>query len=273
MIGFDGDRHHAERLSEALGRVLRVFPEHLAHARPPTSFEPEEIAKNHHFDAMVRAHKKDRLALPVQALLWTGAPYHNFERMHARRLAWFVPSFLAAWLARAEGAGGERLLPGDIARIVESTMGVEGHDALWSEEEAATLDTFFQAALDAALATPLPPARADLVERPLKDGLHVWSRHAPSVPLEVLRCARALIVPTEPLVLAWVGRRDALALDHLLEAVFDPTTPAKRYLAHEPVADRLAEAFFAGRGERAVRLSKAENHVRRWITRREEQWP
>ncbi len=69
---------------------------------------------------------------------------------------------------------------------------------------------------------------------------------------------------------AWTNDDSGLALDHLLEAVFDPTTSAKHKLAHEAVAERLGEAFFAATGERAIRLSKAENAVRRWISRRAE---
>ncbi|RYE91841.1 MAG: hypothetical protein EOO75_08020 [Myxococcales bacterium] len=98
--------------------------------------------------------------------------------------------------------------------------------------------------------------------------MRVWSRHSPSVPLEVLRVARAFGVPVEPLVVRWSLDPAPLALDHLLEAVYDTTLPAKRYLSHEAVADRLGEAFFAASGEHALRLSKAEATVRRNIARR-----
>lgn len=263
MIGFEGDPERVARLRDVLAGLVAAFPEHLAKSQPPTWFEPHEIAQNDQFDAIVRAHKKDRLGLPIQALLRVGSPHHNFELMPLRRLAWFVPALLGGWLDRATGD----VRVTDLERICESTAEVEGGWWAWTEEEDAALSSFFDAVLDAALATPLPPARAP--ERPLEDGLQVWSFHAPSVPLEVLRAARALRVATEPLVLAWVNAETPLAGDHLLEAVFDPTAPAKHWLAEEPVADRLADAFFDATGERAIRLSKAEKHVRRWIARRD----
>jgi hypothetical protein len=266
LVGFDGDADKAARLRATLLVVARVFPEHLAKPQPPTWFDPEEIAQNDQFDAIVRAHKKDRLAIPIQALLRTGAPYHNFTMMHARRLAWFVPTLLAGWLDRA----GDDVGAGDIETICESTTIVEGDDWGWTDDETATLASFFEAALEAALATPLPPPRAP--DRPLEDGVQVWSFHAPSLPLEVLRVAQAMRIDIEPLVCAWATDEGTLTLDHLLEAVFDPTTSAKHQLAHDAVADRLGEAFFAATGERAVRLSKAEKNIRRWIARREE-WP
>ena len=98
MIGFDGDAGRAAQLRAALEGLLGVFPEHLAKARPPTWFEGDELVRNELFDAILRAHKRERLAVPIQALRAAGAPYHGFERMHRRRLAWFVPSLLASWL-------------------------------------------------------------------------------------------------------------------------------------------------------------------------------
>jgi hypothetical protein len=86
----------------------------------------------------------------------------------------------------------------------------------------------------------------------------------------VLRVARALRVPLERLVVRWALDPAPLALDHLLEAVYDPTVASKHYLAHEAVADRLDDAFFAAAGEQQVRLSKAEATVRRNLRRREE---
>lgn len=48
------------RIREALLAVASTFPEHLAKSQPPTWFEPTEMAQNELFDALVRAHKKDR---------------------------------------------------------------------------------------------------------------------------------------------------------------------------------------------------------------------
>ena len=85
----------------------------------------------------------------------------------------------------------------------------------------------------------------------------------------MLRVAAALRVPLGPLVVSWAEDPAPLAVDHLLEAVYDPTVQAKHYLSHEAVADRLGAAFFAATGGRQVRLSKAEATVRRNIARRE----
>ena len=96
----------------------------------------------------------------------------------------------------------------------------------------------------------------------------VWSLYSPSVPLDVLRVANALRVPLGPLVDQWATDPSPLALDHLLEAVYDPHIASKHYLSHESVAARLGEAFFEATDERQLRLSKAEATVRRNIARR-----
>jgi hypothetical protein len=263
MRGFDGDSERAEALRASLVALLDAFPEHLAKARPPTWFDGDELARNDQFDAILRAHKRERLEIPIQALRATGAAYHGFEQMQPRRLAWFVPSLLASWLDRAPGPGEEPFGASDIEAIV-------GGPTEWTDEEAAALDAFFEAALDAALATPLREAREPEAERPLEDGIRVWSLHSPSVPLEVLRVARALDVDFEPLVMRWALDDSPLALDHLLEAVWDTKLASKHFLSHEAVAERLGSAFFEATGERQVRLSKAEATVRRNIARRED---
>jgi hypothetical protein len=275
MIGFDGDPTREAALRRSLVRLLEAFPEHLAKPRPPTWFDADELIRNDHFDAVLRAHKKDRLAIPIQALRATGAPYHGFDLVHPRRLAWFVPSLLASWLDRAPGMAPEQTFgANDLESIVGDASIVgdgdgDGDEWEWTDDEAAALAAFFEAALAAALATELAPPREPDVERPREDGVRVWSLRSPSVPLDVLRVARALRVPLEPLVLEWAGDPATRALDHLLEAVYDPTAQAKHYLSHEAVADRLGAAFFEATGERQARLSKAEETVRRNIARRE----
>lgn len=263
MNGFDGDSTTEAALRASLVGLLEVFPEHLAKARPPTWFDPEELVRNDQFDAILRAHKKDRLALPIVALRAAGAPYHNFTSVHPRRLAWFVPSLLAAWLVAAEvGAS-------DLEAMIEDATIVD-EEWQWTDAEAAALASFFATALAAALVTDLRPAHEPEVARPLENGVRVWSVHSPSVPLDVLRVAKALRVPLEPLVTQWTEDPAPLALDHLLEAVYDSTVRTKHYLSYEAVADRLAAAFFEATGERQVRLSKAEVTVRRNIARRED---
>lgn len=264
MMGFDGDAELESALRAALVGLLDVFPEHVAKPRPPVEFDGDELARNDQFDAILRAHKKDRLAIPIQALRATGAPYHGFDRMNPRRLAWFVPSLLASWLDRAPGPAEEPFGAGDIESLVDEVD--------WKEEESAALDAFFEAALDAALATPLREAREPEHERPLEDGVRVWSLHSPSVPLEVLRVARALGVDIEMLVARWALDPSPLALDHLLEAVYDTMIASKHFLSQEAVAERLGSEFFEASGERQLRLSKAEKTVRRNIARREEQY-
>lgn len=227
---------------------------------------------NERFDAILRAYKRDRLALPIQALRATSAPYHGFVRIAPRRLAWFVPALLASWLERAPGPAEGPFAASDIEAIVaDADDATEPTEAWsWTDMEAEALAAFFEAALDAALVTPLPPPRDPPLERPLEDGVRVWSRCFPSVPLDVLRVARALRVPLEPLVIRWALEPAPRALDHLLEAAYDPTLASKHYLAHEAIADRLGEAFFEATGERQLRLSKAEATVRRNIRRRED---
>jgi hypothetical protein len=179
MIGFDGDPTLEAALRASLVGLLEVFPEHLAKPRPPTWFDPEEIVRNDQFDALLRAHKKDRLAIPIQALRATGATYHNFDLIHPRRLAWFVPSLLASWLDRAPGR-----TPEIGARDLDSIVGdatIVDEDWESTDDEAAALASFFEAALAAALATELAPARAPDLERPLEDGVRScpsWRRSA-----------------------------------------------------------------------------------------------
>jgi hypothetical protein len=263
--GFDGDPSRAAALRAALVGLLDVFPQHLPKPRHPTWLEPDELARNEQFAAILRAHKKDRLAIPIEALRATGAPYHGFDRLHPRRLAWFVPSLLASWLDGAPSRSRGVFGAGEIEEIVED---VSDDDWEWTTEESEALDGFFVIALDAALASPLRPVREPAVERPLEDGVRVWSLHSPSVALDVLRVATALRVPIEPLIDRWTSDPTPLALDHLLEAVFDTIIPAKHWLSWEPVADRLGEAFFDATGARQERLSKAEATVRRNIARR-----
>lgn len=268
MISFDGDREREASVRAALAGLIEVFPAHLAKARPPTWFGAEELARNDHFDAIIRAHRKDRLALPIQALRATGAAYHGFDFIHVRRVAWFVPSLLASWLDRAPGPREEPFGARDLEAVLRDTTTDDVDDGEWTDEEAAALAGFFETVLDAALATPLKAARANAVTRPLEDGVRTWSLHSPSVPLEVLRVARAFRVPLDPLVARWALDPSPLALDHLLEAVFDTALPAKHYLSDEAVADRIGQAFFEATGEHALRLSKAEATVRRNIVRR-----
>lgn len=270
MIGFDGDPTRVAALRAALVGLLDVFPEHMPKPRPPAPFDGDELARNDHFDAVLRAHKRDRLDLPIQALRATGAPYYGFDRIHPRRLAWFVPSLLASWLGAGPGPGPGPFGAGDIEAIVLEATTEDGDDWEWTEQESAALDAFFEIALDAALATPLRAPRDSQNERPREDGVRVWSLHSPSTPLDLLRVARALRLSLEPLVVRWALDPSPLALDHLLEAVYDTTIASKHYLAHEAVADRLGAAFFDATGERQVRLSKAERTVRRNIARRED---
>ena len=267
MIGFDGDPPRAADLRAALCDVLAAFPEHLAKARPTVPFEAEEMAQNELFDAIVRAHKKDRLGLPIQALRVAGAPAHGFSHMHLRRFAWFVPALLASWIDAAPGPSSAPFGPGDLETML-ADVDTDHEDGAWTDEEAASLEAFFDAALVAALATALSPERAPARERPAEDGVRVWSLRSPSAPLEVMRVARAFGVPLEPLVIQWALEPTEQALDHLLEAVFDTEIASKHFLSHEAVADRLGEGFFEASGERAQRLSKAEATVRRNIARR-----
>lgn len=269
MLGFDGNPDLAKALRDALVGLFDTFPAHLAKPHPPAPFEAAELATNERFDAILRAYKRDRLGLPIQALRAIGAPYYGLERAHPRRLAWFVPSLLASWLDRAPGPGNAPFGVADLEAIVDDAEDLESDGWDWTDDEHAALAAFFAVALAAALATPLRDALAtDEPTRPREDGIAVWSVHSPSVPLDVLRIAKALRAPLEPLVRQWAADPAPLALDHLVEAIYDTKTASKHFLSDEAVADRLAEAFFEATGERQQRLSKAEVTVRRNIARR-----
>lgn len=264
--GFDGDPARAQALRDALVGLLAVFPQQLPKLREPVWFDASERARNEQFDAILRAHKKNRLGLPIEALRATWAP-RGFELLQPRRLAWFVPSILASWLDGAPSRMGDSFGVVEIEQIVADVV---DDDWRFENDEVQALEDFFAHALDAALATPLRPARAPAFERPHEDGVRVWSLHSPSVPLDVLRAAQALRVSTGPLVYRWSIDETPLALDHLLEAVYDTDVPAKRLLAWESVADRLGAAFFTATGDKQARLSKAEAVVRRNVARRED---
>lgn len=269
MIGFDGDPEREATLRAALVALLDAFPEQIAKPREPAWSDRDELRLNDQFDAILRAHKKDRLAIPIQALRVSGAAYHGFTSMRPRRLAWFVPSLLASWLDRAPGPAEAPFGPGDIEDLMSMSANPDDEE-WWTDEETSALEELFTAALDAALATPLREAVLDDVERPLENGVRVWSRHSPSVPLTVLRVARALLVDLDGLVVRWALDESPIALEHLLEAVYDTKIASKHLLSHEAVADRLGSAFFEHTGETQARLSKAEATVRRNIKRRED---
>lgn len=250
MIGFDGDHARVARLRAELEAVLAAFPPYAEKSASPTWFDPEEVAMNDRFDAIVRAHVKDRLRLPVVALSLEGAAYHNFLFMHLRRLAWFVPSLLAAWLAAPPAFPMGRFTARSIARILQDTEIVEGKEWAWSPTEAAALASFFDAAISAALATPAPPPPADPFDV------------LPARAFETVQLAEIMHVPTKPLVEAWVRERTPLADGQLADAFDRDAHLAARLLLHGGFLDRLEAAFFASEGERAKRLSLAVELVR-----------
>lgn len=266
MNGFDGDPDRAAALRAALQHLLEVFPEHLPKPHHRAWPEARDMVRNEQFDAILAAHRRDRLGLPIEALRATGGPHHGFELLHPRRFAWFVPSILASWLDGAPSRDNDAFGAAEIEAIA---AGVADDDWGWSSDEDEALADYFARALDAALATKLRAAREPTAPRPLEDGVRVWSLHSPSVPLDVLRVARALHVPLEPLADQWAADPTPLALEHLLEAVYDTLVPAKHLLAWTSVAERLADGFFASTGERQTRFAKAEAAVRRNIARRE----
>lgn len=250
MYGFAGETSRAEELATELHRLLAVFPRYIAKPITPTWFDPDEVRRNEQFDAILRAHKKDRLALPIAALQATGSTYHNFSWMHLRRLAWFVPSLLSTWLEEVP-------TPSDpfarttnavftIERILGDTAIVERHDWKWTSEEEAALASFFDAALRAALATPLETSAGRAVE--------------------TLRVAAAMHIPVTPLVEAWMNERTELAEEQLLAALTGQPWDARRLLVHEKTVGRLRDAFFGANGLRAARLSDAEALVSSWLS-------
>jgi len=250
MIGFDGDSARRARLRTELEAVLAAFPIHVEKSRPPTWLDPDEVARNDRFDAIVRAHVKDRLRLPVVALSLEGTPYHNFSLIHLRRLAWFVPSLLATWLDAPPAFPLGRFTARGMAWIFEDMEIVEGKGWAWNERETNALASFFEAALSAALATPAPPPPADPFDT------------LPVRAFETVVLAEIMHVPTAPLVEAWVRERTAIADAHLAAAFDGDAHLASRLLAHGGFLERLETAFFASEGERASRLSAAVEMLR-----------
>lgn len=264
MIGFDGDATRSTALWKALEGVLDAFPEHLAKPINPTWFDPDEVERNKRFDAIVRAHKHKRLRIPIAALLCEGAPYHGFDLMHLRRLAWFVPSLLAAWLEAAPKSPLGRFLASDVGRIF-SDVDVEGDAWTWTESEAAALASFCDAALLAALATPLrpPPAGTETIEHApgvaLLEALLERQLREQGRALETIELAAALRVPIRPLVTRWMDDPRPDTLDHLV-APFRSirADEAARLLAYDAVDDRLARAFLDASGACAEEIARAE---------------
>lgn len=250
MIGFDGDEARSRHLRAELDAVLAAFPRYLEKSRAPTWFDPGEIAMNDRFDAIVRAHAKDRLRLPVVALSREGATYHNLSFTHLRRLAWFVPSLLAAWLEAPPAFLLGRFAATSIKQFFEDMEIVEGKVWGWNEGEAAALASFFDAALSAALATPGPPPPADPFDA------------LPPRAFETVRLAEIMHVPTRPLVEAWVRDRSPISDAHAADAFDGDARVASRLLAHPGFLERLEAAFFGSEGQRASRLSAAIEMLR-----------
>src|SRR5262249_50706578 len=156
------------------------------------------------FDAIVRAHEKERLAMPIAALEASGAPYHNFLFMHLRRLAWFVPSLLSMWLDAPPALT-------TIGPILRAAAGLEVDAWRWEPREEAALGSFFDVVLRAVLATPVEAAAGRA--------------------LETVRLAAAMHVSVTPLLETWMSERATLAEDHLLAALdASQARDARRFL-------------------------------------------
>jgi hypothetical protein len=192
--------------------------------------------------------------------------------MHLRRLAWFIPSLLAAWLEAGPRYPFGRFNAADIARILSDTAIIEGDTWAWTEKEAAALGSFFEAALLAALATPLRPAMpseelerrragdltgasaAASLEADVEREMHELGRA-----LETIELAFAMHVPIEPLVERWMAEPQREALEHLLAGFRSARADeAAGLLAFEVVGDRLAKAFLVASGPLADEIARAE---------------
>lgn len=112
--------------------------------------EPNAAADFERFEGIVRAYRRRRLELPVRAI-WDESFGHGSALVHAsvRRLAWFVPSILAASLAEGFAEALRRLAGWSL----EAMEGERTHhasaprDLLPSERQA--LDGFWVAAVRA----------------------------------------------------------------------------------------------------------------------------
>jgi len=90
-------------LRDALHEVDATFEPHLekleylcAYCEPSKRGEPEAAAALARFEGVIRAHRRERLALPVRAI-WEESLGHGSAMVQGsiRRLAWFVPAILA----------------------------------------------------------------------------------------------------------------------------------------------------------------------------------
>jgi len=93
-----------KRLLPELEELLRVFPAHAERPRLLTMYDRDDEDRRDWdaFEAVVRAHKRKRLDMPIVLLeRWHERTIHG----SFRRFAYFVPSILAACLPEAADGG------------------------------------------------------------------------------------------------------------------------------------------------------------------------
>jgi hypothetical protein len=280
MRGFEGSPDHVAHLRVALDAVDAVFPPYAEEGviDPWGVVYPEDLVAPRRVDGIVRAWKKRRLELPLEALGGFGTTANAvFVRYSLRRFAFFVPTLLAAWTAPS-GVVETSWLCGLVGAARHDEELVR-HEATrtWTGDELSALETFFDAALAAALGTDIvaPDAELDVVAAVMRQ-LRLGSvdrgstrRAVASVDVaeDVLLVAAAFGLSSERLVDAWFRAAEPFAEKHLLLAA-----AAGRELPDPPwddtnrarLADRVAQAFFAARESNDVeRLSLVEQRVRR----------
>lgn len=260
--GFDGSPARLERVREALAHVDRAFPQHLEAARVPGLLYPEDVERNERLDAIVRSHEAPRLAFDTSVL--QGGEGGDHASMQLRRFAWFVPALLASWLESRPLPPFARLHGHVIQSMLEEATIAEEDDASWQPREAVALASFFDAALVAALATPIASLAA--APSPMPFSLEPEVGAAPRS-LETIELAVAMRVPPAPLVTRWLEERTPFADEHLSSAVSSPTG-GWSLLAEARVVQHLAEAAARSSGARAARYEEAASRLRRYASTR-----
>ncbi len=234
------------RLAPELAELLRVFPAHPERAQLLTMYDrdPEDRPDWDAFEAFVRAHKRDRLAMPIVGLVrWNRRTIHG----SFRRFAYFVPTILGACLTEQPP---EWLSWDSAARWVSDARDAEAiyhaeYGAAsprdFTEEERHAMSGFFAAAVRETVHGPLP-----------EQGL------------EVLECATRFDAYPRDVLLAWVALDDVDAEAALVHAIGTCLSDSSRSIAypvvvHETVRASLEQRFLASTDpKRAAALSDAE---------------
>lgn len=245
---------HVERLAAELAELVRVFPAHPERAHLLTMYDRDDEDRPDWdaFEAFVRAHKQDRLAMPaMQLIAWrTRTIKGSF-----RRFAYFVPTILAACVS--ESTDGWLTWRSASSWLAEARSGESFYHAEYgspvprdfTEDERRAMSAFFAAALRETVHGP-----------------------SPDEALDVLVCAAAFDAHPRDVLLAWIALGDVDAEAALARAVPEVLGNSRHTKLHAAVADErvraaLEQRFLASTDpKRAAALSELEAVVAVLVT-------